>query len=646
MKAARIIGSVGALATAFAGLAVTAPAAGAAGVIEMASVDATGAPLHKSHHVSISDDGRFVAFVAQSDSGRNLVLRDRATATTTEIDPGPTQYPRVSGDGSVVVFQSGFAAVRAFDRTSGTTSLVSVSPTGATPTSNANAVPGGVSHGGRFVAFTYRDPSYGVNGVYLRDRTAGTTELVSVVDPTLGPTAFGPGSVSDDGNTVAFSANVRLPGHPRSEFQAFVWTRSTGSAAIVSLDEGGAPALSSVFVDDMTPDGRFVAIETDARLAAADPNTGVRDVYVRDLATGTTSYVGANFPDDAYDSIGMNTAASLSDDGRHVAFVTDALIAGKWTHDTDVVVADRVAGTLAVASLALDGTPAGSVDPQVELSGDGRFLAFASSARTLVPPFDTSECVEMEENDDEDNPWPPFIETYGECSNAYVLDRAATGGMVTGGGTLSDGSTSVQLPPGVSGTVTIAPTTGSEPVPEGYEILGQQLVIEAPTATWDNPLRLSFTVPASEGVPAEDIAVIRDGVPVADCIGAVDALPPDTASADGHPCITSRTTASDGSVLLVVLTPHASVWSVAKVPATATVTYASLAEATQAAVSSKGIAQSLCAKLAAASASAERGDGPSAARQLEAYRNELSAQSGKWVTAEDAAELIEQSRLL
>ncbi|MBW3668982.1 MAG: hypothetical protein KY443_07180, partial [Actinobacteria bacterium] len=69
-------------------------------------------------------------------------------------------------------------------------------------------------------------------------------------------------------------------------------------------------------------------------------------------------------------------------------------------------------------------------------------------------------------------------------------------------------------------------------------------------------------------------------------------------------------------------------------------------EATQAAVSSKGIARSLCAKLAAASASAERGDGPSTARQLEAYRNELSAQSGKWVSAEQAAELIEQSRLL
>jgi predicted extracellular nuclease len=69
------------------------------------------------------------------------------------------------------------------------------------------------------------------------------------------------------------------------------------------------------------------------------------------------------------------------------------------------------------------------------------------------------------------------------------------------------------------------------------------------------------------------------------------------------------------------------------------VTFERTCELTQAAVSNVGIAHSLCAKLRAAAAADARGDEQAKAGSLRAYVNQLEAQSGKSLTAEDAAYL-------
>ncbi|MCU1374581.1 MAG: exported protein of unknown function [Actinomycetia bacterium] len=58
------------------------------------------------------------------------------------------------------------------------------------------------------------------------------------------------------------------------------------------------------------------------------------------------------------------------------------------------------------------------------------------------------------------------------------------------------------------------------------------------------------------------------------------------------------------------------------------------------------LGNSLCAKLSAAAASAARGNTKAKANQLDAYRNEVSAQSGKKLTVAEAATLTRLSNLL
>lgn len=598
----RVLASFGAVLVGMAGLASTASPAGAAtGVTTLVSVDG-GVPMHKAGYPAMSEDASRVAFVANGDGQRNVVLLDRAAGTRTQVVNDAAEFTRISGDGSLVIYRR-LESVYAYDVASATTVLIA-----------SNAQVGGVSRDGRFVSYSSQ------SGAYVLDRTAGTTTPVPAPAWVY---RYGIGPISDDGQIVVFSLTTS------GDAQTMVWNRATNSVTTVG-DAG---------VEDMSSDGRYLALTSRSRLTPQDPNLGRSDVYVLDLATGTTSFVGANFADDHYSS-GDSYEPRISDDGRLVAYSTDALVAGKWEHDRDIVLADRVAGTLSLVSLAADGTPAGS-SGFAQMSGDGRFIAFASSAIDIVSPFDTSECAERDFEDG------VMTVNYGNCANIYIVDRAATA-VGSGGGTVTEGQTSVFVPAGFPGTVSITTATSPAPIPTGYEILGQQLVIEAPTATWSSPLRLTFTVDGASGVAANDIAVIRDGVTLVDCPGATTALAPDATSADGYPCVTSRTTLADGDVVLVVLTPHASVWTTAKVPppVTPTVTFASLCEATQTAAGQKGIASALCAKLSAASDARQRGDNPAAANQLDAYRNQLAAQSGKALTAAQAADLTEKSRLL
>jgi len=77
----------------------------------------------------------------------------------------------------------------------------------------------------------------------------------------------------------------------------------------------------------------------------------------------------------------------------------------------------------------------------------------------------------------------------------------------------------------------------------------------APTAS--SPLRLSFTLDASQLLPGQGAATIeirKDGVAVASCAGAQGVASPD-------PCVSSRLNLADGDAQLVVLSSTASDWS-------------------------------------------------------------------------------------
>lgn len=151
---------------------------------------------------------------------------------------------------------------------------------------------------------------------------------------------------------------------------------------------------------------------------------------------------------------------------------------------------------------------------------------------------------------------------FGYALNRLCIEVAAN---APPGGTVSTGAeatpaaplqTEVSVPTGgTGGAVTITQGQSTAAVPAEYTLLEQQLEISAPTQLASNPLVLTFELDASvlaaAGLTVNQIAIYRNGTPIADCTGA-DATP--------DPCVASRTTQPDGDGEIVVRTSAASSW--------------------------------------------------------------------------------------
>src|SRR5262245_37962878 len=152
-----------------------------------------------------------------------------------------------------------------------------------------------------------------------------------------------------------------------------------------SVDRRGLDPPGESWVPSVSPDGRYVAFHSFARNLVVGDGNGLVDVFVRDLVAGTT--VRASVDDAGGDANGPSYYASISADGRFVAFMSFAsdLVPGDGNGVPDVFVRDLVAGTTVRASVdALGGDPDGdSTTPAI--TPDGRYVAFASSANDLVP---------------------------------------------------------------------------------------------------------------------------------------------------------------------------------------------------------------------------------------------------------------------
>lgn len=152
-----------------------------------------------------------------------------------------------------------------------------------------------------------------------------------------------------------------------------------------------APAISD--------DGRFVAFMSDARnLVAGDVNGG-NDVFVRDLRTNVTVRASVGLtPGGDQDGVDINTGVSISGDGRYVAFTSssDDLVTDPNSGGRDVFVRDLTLGITTLVSVAHDGGPADqAAQITASISADGRYVAFASEATNLVEPVEAEPDLDV-----------------------------------------------------------------------------------------------------------------------------------------------------------------------------------------------------------------------------------------------------------
>ncbi len=197
-------------------------------------------------------------------------------------------------------------------------------------------------------------------------------------------------AISDDGRFVAFASDASnlVSGDTNNTEDIFVKDRQTGVTTRVSVRSNGAEANGGSTSPAISGDGRFVAFYSEASNLLNGDTNGFADIFVHDRQTGETKRVSV-------DSSGVEANApppddyavvSISGDGRFVAYYSDAsnLVSGDTNGVSDIFVYDRQNGRTTRASVASNGAEANGNSRYPNLSGDGRYVTFASSATNLA----------------------------------------------------------------------------------------------------------------------------------------------------------------------------------------------------------------------------------------------------------------------
>lgn len=384
---------------------------------------------------SVTPDGRYLAFVSSSTnltpagSGghRQVYRRDLQTGETLLIstDPlglpgnGDSETPAISADGLRIAFRSTASTfspdalilvpdiyVRDLSVIPPVTILMSGAAGGGPGDPAIGSFSPSISQDGVFVAFlsdasTLTAPSLPAGGffhAFRRPVAGGPAELVDVRSDGT-PGASGPMSgvsISADGRFVAFDSTTddlggTLPGNFLSN--VYIRDMSISVGAVVLASPSADPSILDFTMQSTMPsisaDGTRVAfISGVPNLVPDDLNGAVADVFVRDLSdplNPRTLLVSRRSDGAAEDNAAK--AVAIAPDGRSVAFLSQAtnLVDGDFNHFDDVFWHDLASGkTVRVSVDTAQREALGSSGAGLGLTGDGRFVLFASEASNLV----------------------------------------------------------------------------------------------------------------------------------------------------------------------------------------------------------------------------------------------------------------------
>ena len=222
----------------------------------------------------------------------------------------------------------------------------------------------------------------GVSDVFIRDRVAGTTERVSLADDDAQASQRSfDASVSKDGRFVAFSSFAPLTDADRdsSSQDVYIRDRVAGTTELVSVSRKGFEAGGQA--PSLNDNGRFVSFTSQSRDVVKNDKNKAQDIFVRDLRNDKTTRVSVSSKGE---EAGKSSFESqMAGAGRYVVFTSAAgnLVKKDKNKRIDVFVHDRKSDKTELASLDGDRQIKGSsVSPTI--SADGRYVLFSAGANT------------------------------------------------------------------------------------------------------------------------------------------------------------------------------------------------------------------------------------------------------------------------
>ncbi len=363
-------------------------------VLASANTNGTNSASGSSGNPVLSRSGNALLFLSTANdlvagdtntSGADLFLRDFTAGTTVLVDyrvasSVDTPGPALSADGRFALYRNGANNLMLYDAVAHSRTVVATNPATAD---------GIMTDDAQFITYLAQADLAGVQNIYLFNRAAGTTELVSRHHPALtnatgsASSRMVPGALSADGRVVAFEsfAGDLTTGDTNGTRDVWVadYTASPSTLTRLSnLISGFARGPSRRPV--VSGDGRWLAFEA---IPDGTPNTGLAtrySLYVFDRQAGTNGVVAG------VGSVVAPAFAVFSQSGGKLAFQSSETgVAGYASTIAQIYYRDPVRGTNRLVSHNYAGTaPATTASSSPVISPDGRYVAYLSAATDLV----------------------------------------------------------------------------------------------------------------------------------------------------------------------------------------------------------------------------------------------------------------------
>lgn len=242
-------------------------------------------------------------------------------------------------------------------------------------------------------------PEPGYLNVFLRDRLAGTTELIS--RDSEGNARPGQSFVLRDvlhsRQEFIMQSNIRMlephsPGVPPEHENLYARNWRTGAIEVISIGADGMLANNQSLQASYGGDGRYVVFSSRATNLPDAATAVSENLFLRDRASGTTirltrPWHGGEFMAGA-SPVASGTRPRLSQDSRYVLFGSGNRELLNDHLDPKLSVAhlyliDRESNTIIRLSTDIDGNPGNHSSSAADMSDDGRYIAFYSQATNL-----------------------------------------------------------------------------------------------------------------------------------------------------------------------------------------------------------------------------------------------------------------------
>jgi Tol biopolymer transport system component len=268
----------------------------------------------------------------------------------------------------------------------GTTWRVSVDSNGLE--ANEESKYPSISGDGRYVVFYSTadnlvvDDFNGLGDVFIHNRETATTERV---------TEWGGGgqpNISADGRYIAFASsdNSLVPGDINGLIDIFVYEYQTEAVERVSVNSEGQEGNGHSTEPTISTDGRYITFRSFATNLSTVPNGGWLQIFIHDRQTGITELVSVNSAGEA--GLGFyGQYAQVSADGRYVAFASSAnnLVLDDTNGVSDIFVRDRQEGITQRVSVSSKGEQGNGDSISSSISADGHYVLFDSGSSNFVP---------------------------------------------------------------------------------------------------------------------------------------------------------------------------------------------------------------------------------------------------------------------